>query len=227
MNKERAAKEFNRLHKKLNPKCPIPLNKQKGKKKGQAYLTGIVNMLVEQAIGAAICDYDPHVLTTITRNGVPVRTLSRRVDGAFPSSINPVAIWEVKEYYNTKTFGSRVADGVYETLLDGMELEELLEREKIPVQHLLMVYDEFTWWQCGRSYLCRMIDMLHMGYVNELLFGYEVIEQLPGIVKEWQRLRKHEKSRSKKLSLLLAVGAPIPHCEAGTRNGKVGQFFWN
>lgn len=57
-------------------------------------------------------------------NGLPVRTLARRVDGAFPSVINPVAIWEVKEYYHTTTFGSRVADGVYETLLDGMELED-------------------------------------------------------------------------------------------------------
>ena len=195
MNKERAAKEFNKLYKKLKPKCPIPLNKQKGEKTGQAYLTGIVNMLVEQAIGKSTCDYDPRVLTTITRDGVPVRTLSRRVDGAFPSSINPVAIWEVKEYYNTKTFGSRVADGVYETLLDGMELEELFEHEKIPVQHLLMVDDEFTWWQCGRSYLCRMIDMLHMGYVDELLFGYEVIEQLPGIAKGWAEIEKARKAK--------------------------------
>jgi hypothetical protein len=37
----------------------------------------------------------------------------------------------------------------------------------------------------GKSYLCRMIDMLHMGYVDEILFGYEVVEQLPRIVKEW------------------------------------------
>jgi hypothetical protein len=190
MNKEQAAKEFRVLHKKLQPKCPIPLNKQKGDKKGKAYLTGIINMLVEQGVGTAACDYDPHVLTTITRDGVPVRTLSRRVDGAFPSSINPVAIWEVKEYYNTKTFGSRVADGVYETLLDGMELEELLEHEKISVQHLLMVDDEFTWWQCGRSYLCRIIDMLHMGYVDEVLFGYEVIERLPHIAKHWARIER-------------------------------------
>lgn len=188
MSKEKAAKEFGALYKKLQPKCAIPMNKQKGDKKGEAYLTGIINMLVEKGIGTLACDYDPRVLTTITRGGVPVRTLSRRVDGAFPSSINPIAIWEVKEYYNTKTFGSRVADGVYETLLDGMELEELFEHEKIAVQHLLMVDDEFTWWQCGRSYLCRIIDMLHMGYVDEVLFGYEVIEKLPGIAKDWARV---------------------------------------
>ncbi len=33
--------------------------------------------------------------------------------------------------------------------------------------------------------LCRIIDMLHMGYVDEVLFGYEVVERLPNIVKEW------------------------------------------
>ena len=32
-----------------------------------------------------------------------------------------MALWEIKEYYYTTTFGSRVADGVYETLLDGLE----------------------------------------------------------------------------------------------------------
>ena len=35
-----------------------------------------------------------------------------------------------------------------------------------------------------------MIDMLHMGYVDELLFGYEVIEQLPGIAKGWAEIEK-------------------------------------
>jgi hypothetical protein len=193
MNKERAAKEFGQLRKKLEPRCPIPMNKQKGDKRTEAYLTGIVNMLVEEAIGDRACDYDPRRLTTITRDGIPVRTLSRRVDGAFPSSTNPIAIWEVKEYYSTKTFGSRVADGVYETLLDGMELEELLEHEKIHVRHYLMVDDEFTWWQRGRPYLCRIIDMLHMGYADEVLFGYEVIEQLPQIARHWTEIEKKQK----------------------------------
>ena len=39
--------------------------------------------------------------------------------------MNPIAVWELKEYYYTTTFGSRVADGIYETLLDGMELEDM------------------------------------------------------------------------------------------------------
>jgi hypothetical protein len=48
-----------------------------------------------------------------------------------------------------------------------------------------MVDAHYTWWVKGRSYLCRIIDMLHMGYVDEVLFGREIVDQLPRIVKEW------------------------------------------
>ena len=83
-----------------------------------------------------------------------------------------IAVWEIKEYYYTTTFGSRVADGVYEALLDGLELEEL--RGTTPGRHqaLSTVDDtDFTWWIKGVNILCRIIDMLHMGYVDEVLFG--------------------------------------------------------
>jgi hypothetical protein len=48
-----------------------------------------------------------------------------------------------------------------------------------------MVDAYFTWWVKGRSYLCRIIDMLHMGYVDEVLFGREVITRLPAIARGW------------------------------------------
>lgn len=184
MDAARAKAEFDALRAELKPTRPIPMNKQKGAMRAEAFLTGLVNMIVEAHSGGLPCDYDPRELTTVTKDGVPVRTLARRVDGAFPSAVNPVAVWEIKEYYYTTTFGSRVADGVYETLLDGMELEELREHEGIDVKHYLMVDAHYTWWECGRSYLCRIVDMLHMGYVDEVLFGYEVIEELPRIVGE-------------------------------------------
>jgi len=79
---------------------------------------------------------------------------------------------------------------VYETLLDGLELEELEEHTGINVQHLLMVDSHYTWWQLGRSYLCRLIDLLHMGYVDEILFGYEVVERLPTIVGKWVEIAR-------------------------------------
>ncbi|WP_353570241.1 hypothetical protein [Candidatus Albibeggiatoa sp. nov. BB20] len=193
MDADRAKKEFEKLFDALNPSCPIPMNKQKGDKKAPAYFTCIINMIVETKAKNIGCDYDPRELTTVTTNGVPLRTLARRVDGAFPSTVNPTAIWEVKEYYYTTTFGSRVADGVYETLLDGMELEELYEHEKIKVYHCLMIDSHYTWWNCGKSYLCRIIDMIHMGYVDEVLFGYEVIERLPTLVQEWICIINDEK----------------------------------
>ena len=187
MRKDTAEIEFNQLKATLDPQCPLPMNKQKGEKKNHAFLTGIVNMLVEANIGGAPCDYDPHSLTTVTHDNMPLRTLARRVDGAFPSVINPIAIWEIKEYYYTTTFGSRVADGVYETLLDGMELEELDVAAQRKIQHVLFIDDYFTWWESGgRSYLCRMIDMLHMGYVDEVVFGREVLTRLPGLAREWK-----------------------------------------
>jgi len=113
MDKNRAKELFNGLRKKLKPSCPLPMNKQKGEKKSRSYLTGIINMLIEANAKGISCDYDPRELTTVINDGVPLRTLARRVDGAFPGAVNPVAIWEIKEYYYTTTFGSRVADGVY------------------------------------------------------------------------------------------------------------------
>lgn len=175
---------YQRLKAGYKPKLAAPMNKQKGKKKQIAYLTAIINMIFESGTKGYDCDYDPRGLTAITKDGLPVRTLARRVDGAFPCKIDPLAIWEIKEYYYTTTFGSRVADGVYETLLDGMELEELAEHTKINVLHFLFVDSHFTWWVCGRSYLCRIIDMLHMGYVDEVIFGTEVETRLPELVKE-------------------------------------------
>jgi hypothetical protein len=185
MNAEEAKVLFEETRDKLESLRSFPMNKQKGDKKAPAYLTALVNMMIENNIQGNKCDYDPRKLTTLTKNGSPIRTFARRVDGAFPSSINPIAIWEIKEYYYTTTFGSRVADGVYETLLDGMEIEELLEHERIDIKHYLMIDAYYTWWECGKSYLCRIVDMLHMGYVDEVLFGREVVKELPRIVKEW------------------------------------------
>ena len=182
---------FEALRDEYRPTCPIPMNKQKGDKRAEAYLTALVNMMIEQYACGYPCDYDPRQLTAITSDDAPLRTFARRIDGAFPSAVNPIAIWEIKEYYYTTTFGSRVADGVYETLLDGMEIEELREHEGVDVKHYLMVDAYETWWNLGKAYLCRMFDMLHMGYADEILFGREVVEEMPRIVAEWVNLLEH------------------------------------
>ncbi len=188
MTAEQASEVFHEHYARLRPVRLSPMNKQTGLKKQPAYLTGLVNMLIEAHLGDLPCNYDPRQLTTITRDGQPLRTLARRVDGCFPAVVNPIALWEIKEYYYTTTFGSRIADGVYETLLDGLELEELREHEGIHIDHILIIDAYQTWWKMGKSYLCRIIDMLNMGYVDEVLFGYEVVQRLPAIFENWKRV---------------------------------------
>jgi hypothetical protein len=195
MDAARAQELYEELQREAVHVCPLPMNKQKGDKAKPSYFTGIINMLIANATDGAECNYAPMELTTITLGGVAVRTLSRRVDGAFPTVVNPVAVWEIKEYYYTTTFGSRIADGVYETLVDGMEIEELRDNEHIDLKHYLMVDAYETWWKMGRSYLCRMVDMLHMRYVDEILFGREVVERLPVLAKEWMALVEQKKNQ--------------------------------
>jgi hypothetical protein len=186
-DKKEAKILYTRLKKQLKPTCPQPMNKQKGAKQAPAYFTCIINMLIEANSTGYDCNYDPKELTAFTQNSFPVRSLSRRVDGSFPNVVNPVAIWEIKEYYYTTTFGSRVADGVYETLLDGYELNEVRGYLNRKVSHYLMIDDHNTWWTMGRSYLCRICDMLHMGLLTEAIFGKEAVDRVPQLVKEWAK----------------------------------------
>jgi hypothetical protein len=68
---------------------------------------------------------------------------------------------------------------------------------RLHVLHYLMVDSHFTWWECGRSYLWRIIDMLHMGYVDEVLFGAEVPERLPALVTEWVAISRRAAEAAK------------------------------
>ncbi len=190
MDAKEAKVIFNKYKTKLKPTCPLPLNKQKGNKKDFAFLTGLVNMFIEATSKGFTCNYDPKELTAVTQNGFPVRTLSRRVDGAFPDVINPIAIWEIKEYYYTTTFGSRVADGVYETMLDGYEIGEIKDNLNIDIKHYLFIDAHYTWWGMGKSYLCRIVDMLHMGLVDEVVVGKETLTRVPELINEWMTLLK-------------------------------------
>lgn len=185
MNAAQAKELFLRHKANLKTSYEFPVNKQSGDKKDFAFLTSLVIMILEENKLEYGCDYDPRELTSITKNGYPIRTLSRRIDGAFPSAINPVAVWEIKEYYYTTSFGSRIADGVYETMLDGYELKEIRENLKLDIQHYLFIDAYSTWWNDGKSFLCRMVDILHMGLVTEIIVGKEVVSRIPELVKEW------------------------------------------
>ena len=63
-----------------------------------------------------------------------------------------------------------------------MELEELNESARIRIRHYLILDDKFTWWQCGRSYLCRRDRHDAHGICGyEVLFGREVADRLPKV----------------------------------------------
>lgn len=163
----------------------VPMNKQSGDMRAESYLTGMVNLLVAHTLDGRVCDYDPRKIPVIDHDGSLYAALSRRMDGSYPSTTNPIAMWEVKEYYYTTTFGSKISDAVYITSLDGYERLEVQRETGISIEHLVIVDAYDTWWGKGKSYLCRFVDVLNMGHVDELIFGREVRVRMPLIVQGW------------------------------------------
>lgn len=172
-------------------KCKIPMNKQKGEKKQIAYYTAIINIITEHVIrhssvynGTIGFDDDPRGLVYVFDDEHHiVGASSRRFDGAYPSIINPRIVWEIKEYYYATTFGSRVADGVYETQLDGYEFKDISRRSGKPITHVFFLDAYKTWWIDGKSYLCRIIDILNSGLVDEVIVGREVFTRWPELLE--------------------------------------------
>ena len=126
MMADEAREIFDELRGNLNPRCPLPRNKQKGEKAGPALFTGIINMLIEASVVGSPVDYDPRRLTTVTRHGEPLRTMARRIDGAMPRAVNPIAVWEIKEYYYTCRMIDMLNMGLVDELLFGREVLERL-----------------------------------------------------------------------------------------------------
>lgn len=188
--------QLQKIHKAEEFVCKLPFNKQSGEKKDNAYFTCIINICTELFLRTYAMEKgliygkdikfndDPSVLAYLKDVNKKVQgALSRRFDGAYPSIVNPKAIWEIKEYYYTTSFGSRISDGVFETQLDGHEINELAHLAEGDIKHIYFVDAYYTWWVKGKSYLCRIIDMLHMGLVDEVIFGKEVIQRWPEVLR--------------------------------------------
>ncbi len=194
MDAETASEEFRNweiLHSVGNYYCKLPLNKQKGAMKQVAFFTAIINIIAEKTIREITgntCslgfDDDPRGLVYVwDDNNRIIGASSRRFDGAYPSIESPKMVWEIKEYYYATTFGSRVADGVYETQLDGFEFKELYDRTGRKVYHVLFIDAYRTWWVQGKSYLCRLIDAMNSGVVDEVIVGREVLTRWPELLR--------------------------------------------
>lgn len=193
MDAQAASEEFRNwemLHRIGNYYCKLPLNKQKGEMKQIAFFTAIINIIAEKTIREITgnsyslgFDDDPRSLAYILDDDNRIiGASSRRFDGAYPNIENPKLVWEIKEYYYATTFGSRVADGVYETQLDGFEFKELYERTGRKVYHVLFIDAYRTWWIQGKSYLCRLVDAMNSGVVDEVIVGREVLTRWPELL---------------------------------------------
>ena len=171
-------------------KCKLPLNKQKGDMKQIAYFTAIINIMTEDTLrkfsayeGTLGFNDDPRGLVYVFDNSNHIiGASSRRFDGAYPDIHNPRVVWEIKEYYYATTFGSRVADGVYETQLDGYEFKDIAKRSGKTITHVFFLDAYKTWWRDGKSYLCRIVDILNSGLVDEVIVGREVLHRWPELL---------------------------------------------
>ncbi|MDO4412134.1 hypothetical protein [Cutibacterium sp.] len=108
------------------------------------------------------------------------------MDGAFPDCVNQVALWEFKCYYYTTTFGSKISDAVYIADLDGYERADAEGQTGMPIQLTLFIDAYSTWMEQGKSYLCRIVDLLQRGAIDNLIVGAEVETEIPQIVEEWR-----------------------------------------
>lgn len=185
MNVDEAREIYEIIKSEKSHKCKEILNKQKGNKKQPAYFTNIITMLAEEELGnEQSFDPDPRGLIYMLNNGKIIGASSRRFDGAYKSIYSPEIVWEIKEYYYTTSFGSRIADAVYETQLDGYEFNEIRNRSGEKVYHVVFIDGHDTFWKQGKSYLCRFIDALNMGLIDELIIGKEVLSRWKPLLRE-------------------------------------------
>lgn len=162
-----------------------PYNKQKQPKRDIDFLTATSNILISRCLGGREFDQDPRRLPVFTEDGVMVGSMSRRMDGAFPTCTNPIALWEFKCYYYTTTFGSKISDAIYIADLDGFERKSIEQEtgEKLSLTLFIDAYS--TWMVQGKSYLCRIVDLLHRGAISDLIVGAEVVTAIPPLVEGW------------------------------------------
>lgn len=193
MTAAEAREAFDRLlpiYHENNFKSKLPINKQSGNLKQVNFFTSIINIITENTLrhsssydGSMGFNDDPHGLVYVFDDSNHIiGACSRRFDGAYPSILNPRIVWEIKEYYYAKSFGSRVADGVYETQLDGYEFKDISSRFDKPITHVFFLDAYKTWWEDGKSYLCRIIDILNSGLVDEVIVGREVFTRWPELL---------------------------------------------
>ena len=105
-----------------------------------------------------------------------LHAMARNPDGAVPSLLNPIILWEIKEYWGKTGGGSKMSDAVYECHLVGRELRDFERRSGIRAVYIVFL-DGKEQWQTRKSDLLRFVDLFHQGLVDHLVVGSEVETQ--------------------------------------------------
>jgi len=195
--RDEAIAEYNRIKQQYpHSTLKTQVNKQGGKE--PLWFVNSINLLTESVVGRDFDD-DPIELAYVTNECQVVHTFSRRMDGVYPHVENPVAIWEVKENYTTSGhFGSRISDAIYLERLDGYEIEAAYEASGWRVLSYVLI-DGKIQWSKGKSFICRLVDLLNMGVLDEVLIGKEVLTEWPKIVATWKGTKTRAGVRRKAL----------------------------
>lgn len=119
--------------------------------------------------------------TWITPKGIHVS--SRNLDGAAPSTSNPIVIWEIKEYWGKTAGGSKMSDAVYECNLVGRELRDVEKEIGRVCEHVVFV-DGKEQWSTRKSDLARIIDLHHQGLIDHLIVGKDVETVWPNLLEK-------------------------------------------
>lgn len=147
-------------------------------------IAATVNWMTADALAGRFTTFDPNPQSRVAVFEPGHLFVSpRRLDGAIPTLLNPVGIWEVKEYWGKTKGGSKMSDAIYECQLVGSELRTYEDRGGRRIRHYFIL-DGLDQWQARRSDLLRAFDLLASGLVDELIVGREVLTDWPRVVVE-------------------------------------------
>jgi hypothetical protein len=128
------------------------------------------------------CDVNPQ-RRAVWLDAGPLHVSARNLDGAIPALVNPLVIWEIKEYWGKKKGGSKMSDAVYECQLVGSELRNYEAERPCPIHHVVFL-DGAEQWARRKSDLIRFIDLASQGLIDRLIIGNQVKTEWPELLKQ-------------------------------------------
>jgi len=148
-------------------------------------LVQTVGVIAHQAsLGRQVPDTDPQARAAHLANG-HIWVSPRRLDGALPGLLNPVGMWEIKEYWGKTSGGSKMSDAIYELQLVGTELAIQEQISGVHIEHIAIM-DGAAQWKARAADLRRAIDLLYCGLLDELIIGREVMTDWePAVARMW------------------------------------------